>query len=27
LPYCHELLPADTFSSLAEVVRAVSSTG
>jgi hypothetical protein len=27
LPYCHDLLPADTFSSLAEVVRAVSSTG
>jgi uncharacterized protein with von Willebrand factor type A (vWA) domain len=26
LPYCDELLPADTFSSLAEVVRAVSST-
>jgi len=26
LPYCHDLLPADTFSSLAGVVRAVSST-
>jgi len=26
LPYCDELLPADTFSSLAAVVRAVSST-
>lgn len=27
LPYCDELLPADTFGSLAGVVRAVSSTG
>jgi uncharacterized protein len=27
LPYCDQLLPADTFGSLAAVVRAVSSTG
>jgi uncharacterized protein len=27
LPYCDDLLPADTFASLAAVVRAVSSTG
>jgi uncharacterized protein with von Willebrand factor type A (vWA) domain len=27
LPYCDQLLPADTFASLAAVVRAVSSTG
>jgi hypothetical protein len=27
LPYCDRLLPADTFASLAAVVRAVSSTG
>jgi uncharacterized protein with von Willebrand factor type A (vWA) domain len=26
LPYCDELLPADTFGSLAAVIRAVSST-
>jgi uncharacterized protein with von Willebrand factor type A (vWA) domain len=26
LPYCDELLPADTFASLARVIRAVSST-